>query len=92
MVVGIADSFAPDEIATRLRIGRAKVIFTQDYINRAGKQLPLYEKVIAAEAPKTVILSYKGSSTAAQPQREDDMTWQDFLSDTDTFTGRSVSA
>ena len=57
VVVGIADSFAPDEIATRLRIGKAKAIFTQDYINRAGRRLPLYKKVIAANAPKAVVLS-----------------------------------
>ena len=57
-VVGIADSFAPDEIATRLRIGKAKAIFTQDYINRADKRLPLYDKVIAANAPKAVIFFF----------------------------------
>ena len=85
-VVGIADSFAPDEIATRLRIGKAKAIFTQDYINRADKRLPLYDKVIAANAPKAVIFSSKGSGTVAQVQREEDITWNDFLSDTETFT------
>ena len=86
VVVGIADSFAPDEIATRLRIGNAKAIFTQDYINRAGKRLPLYEKVTAANAPKAILFSCEGSETVAQTRREDDMTWQDFLSDTETFT------
>ena len=86
VVVGIADSFAPDEIATRLRIGNAKAIFTQDYINRAGKRLPLYEKVIAAKAPKAIICSCEGSDGVARIQREGDMTWSDFLSDTETFT------
>ena len=97
-VVGIADSFAPDEIAIRLRIGNAKAIFTQDYINRSGKRLPLYEKVIAANAPKAIVFSAarklnlaiekpcEGSDRVAQIQREGDMTWDDFLSDTDTFT------
>ena len=86
VVVGIADSFAPDEIATRLRIGNVKAIFTQDYINRAGKRLPLYEKVIAANAPKAIVFSSEGSEGLAQTLREADMTWQDFLSDTETFT------
>ena len=86
VVVGIADSFAPDEIATRLRIGKAKAIFTQDSINRAGKHLPLYEKVIAANAPKAIILRCEDGEGVAQTQREGDMTWADFLSDTDTFT------
>ena len=86
VVVGIADSFAPDEIATRLRIGKAKAIFTQDYINRAGKRLPLYEKVIAASTPKAIVFCCEGGDAVARPQREDDMTWQDFLSDTEIFT------
>lgn len=86
VVVGIADSFAPDEIATRLRIGNAKAIFTQDYINRAGKRLPLYEKVIAANAPKAIVSSYKGREGVPRVQREGDMVWSDFLSDTETFT------
>ena len=86
VVVGIADSFAPDEIATRLRIGKAKAIFTQDYINRAGKRLPLYQKVIAANAPKAVIFSCEGSDTVAQVEREGDITWNDFLREVETFT------
>ena len=86
VVVGIADSFAPDEIATRLRIGKAKAIFTQDYINRAGKRLPLYEKVISANASKAIVFSCEGSGTVAQVEREDDVTWHDFLSDVETFT------
>ena len=70
VVVGIADSFAPDEIATRLRIGKAKAIFTQDYINRAGQRLPLYERVIAANAPPAIVFSCEGSGTVAQVERE----------------------
>ncbi len=81
VVVGIADSFAPEEIATRLRIGKAKAVFTQDYINRTGKRLPLYEKVVAANAPKAIVFS----ESIAQIRREGDMRWRDFLSDTDTF-------
>ena len=81
VVVGIADSFAPEEIATRLRIGKAKAVFTQDYINRAGKRLPLYEKVIAANAPKAIVFS----ESVAQIRREGDMRWSDFLNDTDRF-------
>ena len=85
VVVGIADSFAPDEIATRLRIGNAKAIFTQDYINRAGKRLPLYEKVVAANSPKAIVCACAGGAGIAQTLRECDMTWNDFLSDTGAF-------
>ena len=67
VVVGIADSFAPDEIATRLRIGKAKAIFTQDYINRAGKRLPLYEKAIAATHQKPLSLLVKAVIPLQKP-------------------------
>ena len=86
VVVGIADSFAPDEIATRLRIGNAKAIFTQDFINRAGKHLPLYEKVVAADAPKAIVFAAEGTESVVQTRREEDMIWQDFLSNKETFT------
>ena len=86
VVVGIADSFAPEEIATRLRIGNAKAIFTQDYINRANKRLPLYKKVIAANAPKAIVLSCEGGAAVARTQRKEDTTWDDFLSAEATFT------
>ena len=86
VVVGIADSFAPDEIATRLRIGKAKAIFTQDYINRASKRLPLYEKAIAANAPKAIVLSCEDSDVVPRIQRENDTTWDDFLNEKATFT------
>ena len=86
VVIGIADSFAPEEIATRLRLGKAKAVFTQDYINRAGKRLPLYEKVIAANAPKAIVFSCEGGDAIARTEREDDTTWDAFLSDEATFT------
>lgn len=55
-VVTVADSFAPAEIALRLKIGQARCIFTQDFAIRQGKRLPLYEKVKAAEAPQAIVL------------------------------------
>ncbi|KAI8526383.1 hypothetical protein RHMOL_Rhmol13G0303300 [Rhododendron molle] len=42
VVVPIADSFAAKEIATRLRVSRAKAVFTQDFIVRGGQKFPLY--------------------------------------------------
>jgi acetyl-CoA synthetase len=78
-VVSIADSFAASEIATRLRISNAKGIFTQDTILRAGKQLPLYSKIIEANAPKAIVLSLNS------PLRTGDRNWEDFLSSRDRF-------
>jgi len=55
VVVGIAESFAPDEIATRLRISHAKAVFTQDHQIRNQKIIPLHEKVIAAGAQNILL-------------------------------------
>ncbi|KAK4355050.1 hypothetical protein RND71_027244 [Anisodus tanguticus] len=42
VVVSIADSFAAQEIAVRLRVSNAKAVFTQDSIVRGGRRFPLY--------------------------------------------------
>lgn len=78
VVVSIADSFAASEIATRLRLANAKAIFTQDEMQRGGKVLPLYPKVIAAEAPRAIVLSRQALPTVSL--RSGDLTWQTFLS------------
>ncbi len=82
-VVSIADSFAANEIATRIRISNAKAFFTQDYILRAGKNLPLYTKVVAANAPKAIVISidnYPGLQL-----RQGDLSWDNFLSSNEYF-------
>jgi len=84
VVVSISDSFAPDEIATRLRITESKGIFTQDVILRAGKSLPLYDRVVRAGAPKAIVLAAEGERPAAD-LREGDVAWADFLSDEYSF-------
>ncbi|HEY9619059.1 MAG TPA: AMP-binding protein [Crinalium sp.] len=88
VVVSIADSFASDEIAARLRIANAQAIFTQDVIQRAGKQLPLYTKVIEAKAPKAIALSC--NDTSVVELRSGDLTWQSFLSSNEHFTPVAV--
>jgi acetyl-CoA synthetase len=84
VVVSIADSFAAAEIATRLRIAQAKAIFTQDYIQRCGKQLPLYAKVVEAAAPLAIVL-FQDLISSVQ-LRSSDLTWNDFLSSSATFS------
>lgn len=83
VVVSIADSLAAEEIATRLQISKAKAIFTQDYILRAGKQLPLYTKVIDAEAPKAIVLG--NNSSLSVKLRQQDLSWSEFLSSQEQF-------
>ncbi len=88
MVVSIADSFAAAEIATRLRLSQAKAIFTQDWIHRGGKRLPLYSKVVEAEAPLAIVLSQ--NATPDLQLRSADLTWNDFLSPDSTFAAISA--
>ncbi|XP_045821118.1 probable CoA ligase CCL12 [Trifolium pratense] len=78
-VVSIADSFAPKEIATRLRVSNAKGIFTQDFISGGGRKIPLYSRVIEAAACKVIVLPVIGDDVAVK-LREQDLSWKDFLS------------
>lgn len=78
-VVTVADSFAPAEIAIRLRLGQARCVFTQDFALRLGKRLPLYEKVRAANAPQTIVLP--GGLAVESELRAGDLAWHDFLSE-----------
>jgi len=82
-VVSIADSFAPKEIKTRLRVAQAKAIFTQDIILRANKILPLYEKVKDSDSPKAIILAAKNKINVKL--RSVDLSWSDFLSSKDHY-------
>ena len=90
IVVSIADSFAAPQIAARLTIAGAKAIFTMGSIVRDGKALPLYEKVIAAEAPRAIVLD--GDDGDQPALRQNDVRWCDFLSDKATFDSHAASA
>lgn len=82
--ISIADSFSPSEIATRLRIGAAKGVFTQDVLLRAGKSLPLFAKVSQAEAPRAIVLPAAGGELQVE-LREGDLSWGAFLSEREPF-------
>ena len=82
--VGIAESFAAEEIAVRLRITGARAIFTQDLIRRHGKLLPLYAKVVEAGAPPAIVLAQ--GTGPAPVSREVDLSWERFLSADATFS------
>ena len=81
-VVTIADSFSPKEIAIRLQIAQPKLIFTQDVLERAGKKLPLYEKVRTATTIKSVVIQTQESPIKLQ---ENDVFYADFLIEEDNF-------
>lgn len=81
-VATIADSFTTNEIAVRLKITTPKIIFTQDVLQRAGKVLPLYQKIVDANAPKAVVFKAQKSNLDLRP---DDVYWDDFISNNIEF-------
>ena len=83
-VATIVDSFTPKEIQVRLQITNPKVVFTQDVLERAGKIFPLYEKVVTANTQKIVVL--KTQKETAVSLRNQDVSWDDFLSENTNFT------
>lgn len=83
VVVSIADSFSTTEIATRLKIAKTKGIFTQDFITWGGKNIPLYEKICAADTIKTIVLSHHEKNHLTL--RKNDLSWNDFLSKDNHF-------
>ena len=72
-VVSIPDSFAPDEVATRLRLGQAKAIITVEAFQRGGKPVPMAPKARQAASEvgaATVVIG------AVEPG---DVAWEDLL-------------
>ncbi len=79
-VVTVADSFTPNEIKVRFDIVRPKLVFTQDYLIRGSKKLPLYDKVLEAGAEKIVVIENSDIRL-----RRQDLFWEDFLSYNENF-------
>lgn len=80
-VVSIADSFSAEQVASRLRIGNAKLVFTVRSIRRGNKTVPIYQRVIDAGGPATVVIETETSDTetSGTERRERDVDWSDFL-------------
>lgn len=82
IVVSIADSFSSAEMDTRLHIARTDLVFIQSSIYRDNKIHPLYEKILAFNAPNAVVIpKYDGMGAL----RKQDKLWSVFLSDDDNF-------
>lgn len=71
VVVSIADSFAPNEIETRLRVTGVTTVITQDIVTRGGKWLPMYAKVVEAGAKRAIVVDTGGELQL----RERDLSW-----------------
>jgi hypothetical protein len=81
-VVSIADSFSAQEISTRLGIARAQCCFTSDNVLRAGKALPMYERVAAGAEACTVVCmgaEYARARVLKASLRPEDLTYDQFL-------------
>lgn len=83
VVISIADSLAPPEIEKRLKIAQARLLVTQDVILRGGKEIPLYTRILEINPPTTIVLP--AQNEIKQTLREQDIAWNVFLSNKDTF-------
>jgi acetyl-CoA synthetase len=81
VVVSIADSFAPHEIATRLTMTQASLVITQDRLLRGGRALPMFEKVVGAGATRCIVVE----TGAGIPLRPSDLAWERFLAEDGAF-------
>ncbi len=77
-VVGIADTSAPEDFAKRARIGGVKAVFTIRSYRRDGTEVPIYEKLVIANGPTSILLAQQGNGSAA-PRRPHDLPFEDFL-------------
>jgi acetyl-CoA synthetase len=85
VVIGIADSFAPAEIATRLKIANTKGVICVDTFVRGGKTMPMYEKVRLADGPRAIVTSDSAGL------RRGDVRWSEFLAADDVFDAVACS-
>ena len=81
--VGIADSAAPPEFQKRVQIASAEAVITVDSYVLGGKRHLIYDKVVEADGPLAVVLPRVRS--ARDLLRDDDLAWEDFLGDRDTY-------
>jgi len=83
VVVSIADSFAPEEIRTRMEIAKTGLAVTQDVVVRGEKTLPMFDKMVAAGARACIVVA---RDSALQIRlRDADRAWGAFLAPSDRF-------
>src|SRR6266581_5668468 len=82
-VVGIADAAAPPEFQKRARIADARAVITVDSYIRDGKEHAIYSKVVEGDGPRAIVIPRIGQK--ARLDRDDDMTWTDFLGDQEAY-------
>jgi len=81
VVVSIADSFAPHEIATRMAITSPVAVVTQTRAVRGGRDLPMYTKCAEAGPTPCIVVDAGGIAQL----RDQDMMWDTFVVDGAAF-------
>jgi acetyl-CoA synthetase len=90
VAVSIAESFAAPEIESRLKIADVSLVLTAGFVSRAGRSLPLYERIVQANAPRAVVI--ENDPDAKLVLRDDDLSWDEFIgSETDDISAEPVS-
>lgn len=82
VIVSIADSFSAQEMAIRLKISNAKLVFTADLLNWNGRQLPLYTKVNEARTQSSAnfrIIVLPCTNEISVSLSTPDLSWPTFL-------------
>ncbi|WPP51573.1 AMP-binding protein [Catalinimonas niigatensis] len=77
VAVLVADSFSPQELKKRIESSNAQAVVTFDAYRYGGKALKIYDKIKAAQAPASIIISNQTGSDL----RAEDVLWKDFLGD-----------
>ena len=91
VVVSISDSFAPAEIASRIRIAGARAAFTQELTPRTESGVPLYDRIVRANGPRTIVVPVN-RERCRSALRQGDLLWDDFLGEAAPFEPVPVEA
>ncbi|MEM8736234.1 MAG: AMP-binding protein, partial [Planctomycetota bacterium] len=89
--VSIAESFAAPEISLRMKVANAKGIFTNDVIQRGGKQLASYKKWKETGGEAVAFVIPAGEELSVQINGSD-LAWSDFLSHDAASASRMMTA
>ena len=85
-VVSIADSFSPAELKSRMEIAGAKAVVTVREYSRSGKIIKLYDKVREAGTDAAIVMESEDQPGKDDLElRKDELSWQAFLSDNESF-------
>lgn len=76
-VVSVADSFASPQIEARLKVAPVTTVITQDRVLRAGRELPMVEKVWEATSARCVVVRTERGLDLEL--RDHDLEWDEFF-------------